>query len=116
MFGYNDKTWGYPADYYGHIVSDYVRRIARQTAGRTAVLLLTPIPGRGPRTIMMDDYAEAARRVAKNDAIALCDMHQVFKAFGREGLNAYMADNAHPNAKGHATMAQTIADLLAPPK
>jgi len=26
MFGYNDKTWGYPADYYGHIVSDYVRR------------------------------------------------------------------------------------------
>lgn len=116
MFGYNDKTWGYPADYYGHIVSDYVRRIARQTAGRTAVLLLTPIPGRGPRTIMMDDYAEAARRVAKNDAIALCDMHQVFKAFGREGLNAYMADNAHPNAKGHATMAQTIADVLAPPK
>lgn len=116
MFGYNDKTWGYPADYYGHIVSDYVRRIARQTAGRTAVLLLTPIPGRGPRTIMMDDYAEAARRVAKNDAIALCDMHQVFKAFGREGLNAYMADNAHPNTKGHATMAQTIADVLAPPK
>ena len=53
--------------------------------------------------------ARAARR-----GVALCDMHEVFKAFGRDGLNAYMADAAHPNAKGHAVMAKAIADLLVP--
>lgn len=112
MFGYNDKSWGYSAVYYGDIIVDYLDRIARQTEGKTAVLLMPAIPGRGPRYIMMDDYAEATRRVAKEKGVDLCDMNKVFKDFGRAGLNEYMADDAHPNAKGHAKMAETIADLL----
>jgi lysophospholipase L1-like esterase len=112
MAGYNDKTWGYPADYYGAGLSDYLDRIAVRTGGKAAVLLMPPIPGRGPRFIMMDDYAEAVRALAARRGVALCDMHKVFKAFGRDGLNAYMADAAHPNAKGHAVMAQALADLI----
>ncbi|MGI5867887.1 MAG: SGNH/GDSL hydrolase family protein [Kiritimatiellia bacterium] len=114
MVGYNDKTWGYPADYYGAVLADYLDRIAIHSGGRTAVLLMPPIPGRDARFLMQDDFAEAARAVAARRNVALCDMHKVFKAFGRDGINAYMADTAHPNAKGHATMAKTIADLLAP--
>ena len=116
MFGYNDKTWGYPADYYGYVLSDYVDRIAAKTSGKTSVLLLPPIPGRGPRFVMMDDYAETARKIAAERGLALCDVNKVFKTFGREGLNTYMADDAHPNAKGHVLMAQTIADVLVPTK
>jgi lysophospholipase L1-like esterase len=114
MFGYNDKSWGYPAGYYGAIIKDYADRIARQTSGKAALLLMPPIPGRGPRYIMMDDYADATRRAGRENNIEICDIHAVFKAFGRAGLNEYMADDAHPNAKGHATMAETIAALLVP--
>ena len=114
MVGYNDKTWGFPADYYANAISDYLDRIAVRTNGKAAVLLMPAIPGRGPRFIMMDDYAEAVRALAARRGVALCDMHKVFKAFGRDGLNAYMADAAHPNAKGHAVMAKAIADLLVP--
>lgn len=116
MFGYNDKTWGYPADYYGYVLSNYLDRIAVLTTGKSSVLLLPPIPGRGPRFVMMDDYADTVCKVAAERNIALCDMNKVFKTFGRDGLNAYMADDAHPNAKGHALMAQTIAEVLTPAK
>ncbi len=114
MVGYNDKSWGYPADYYRFALADYLDRVARQTQGKTAVLLMPPIPGRGPRFLMMDDYADAVRRLAADRGVALCDMNKVFKAFGRQGLNARFADDAHPNAQGHAVMAETLAAALAP--
>jgi lysophospholipase L1-like esterase len=115
MYGYNDKTWAYPSDYYGYVLADYVDRIARQTDGSTAVLLMTPIPGRGPRFVMMDDYAEAVRAVAAKRGLALCDVHEVFKALGRTSLNAYFADQAHPNARGQVLLAETLANVLAAP-
>jgi lysophospholipase L1-like esterase len=114
MCGYNDKTWGYPSSYYAYVLGDYVDRIAWQTGGSSAVLLMTPIPGRGPRFVMMDDYAEAARALAAQRGLPLCDVHKVFKALGRDGLDAYFADQAHPNARGHELLAQQLADVLAP--
>ncbi len=112
MVGYNDKSWGYPADYYASALSDYLCRVARQTQGRAAVLLMPPIPGRGARFVMMDDYADAVRKLAAARGVALCDVNKTFKAFGRDGLNEYFADDAHPNAKGHERLAAAIADLL----
>lgn len=114
MVGYNDKSWGYPADYYASALSDYLDRVARLTQGRAAAVLMPPIPGRGARFVMMDDYADAVRKLAAARGVALCDMNKVFKAFGRDGLSAYFADDAHPAAKGHAVMAETLADALAP--
>jgi lysophospholipase L1-like esterase len=92
-----------------------VDRIARQTDGATAVLLMTPIPGRGPRFVMMDDYAEGVRALAPRRGLPLCDVHKVFKALGRDGLDAYFADQAHPNPRGHVLLAQQLADMLAKP-
>lgn len=115
MYGYNDKTWAYSSTYYAYVLGDYVDRIARQTDGSTAVLLLTPIPGRGARFVMMDDYAEAARALAAARGLQLCDVNKVFKALGRDGLNAYFADQAHPNAGGHVLLAEQLADMLARP-
>jgi lysophospholipase L1-like esterase len=112
MYGYNDKTQAHPRDYYAYVMGDYLDRIARQTDGTAAVLLMTPIPGKNARFLMMDDYAEAVRELAAGRGVALCDMHRVFKALGRSGLDSYMADQAHPNAQGHVLMAETLADML----
>ena len=61
---------------------------------------------------MMDDYADCTRAVAKERDLATCDLHRLFKAFGREGINGYMADTAHPNARGHEAIANAIVEVL----
>ncbi|HBC88694.1 MAG TPA: hypothetical protein DCZ94_17260 [Lentisphaeria bacterium] len=112
MYGYNDKTWGYPKEYFTYSLNDYLDRIARKTNGASSVLLITTIPGKNERFFMMDDYAECVRGIAKERGLALCDAAKEFKAFGRAGIDSYMADQAHPNAKGHEVMANSIAGAL----
>ncbi|HCE45821.1 MAG TPA: hypothetical protein DET40_19935 [Lentisphaeria bacterium] len=112
MYGYNDKTWGYSKEYFTYSMNDYIERIARKTNGATSILLISTIPGKNERFFMMDDYAECVRAIAKERGLPLCDVSKDFKAFGREGIEAYMADQAHPNAKGHEVMANAIAGAL----
>ena len=111
-YGYNDKSGAYTCDYYERSLSDYIDRVCRATEGKAAILLIAPGPGCGPRFVMMDDYAEAVRRLARERQLGLFDVHKVLKTLGREEIERYFADMAHPNEKGHRAIADALCELL----
>ncbi|MBN1673912.1 MAG: CIA30 family protein [Kiritimatiellae bacterium] len=112
LFGYNDKSAALAVEGFRRSLNDYIDRVARKTGGKTAILLLPTIPGKRHRFVMMDDYAECVREVAARRGLAMCDVQKVFKALGREGVENYFADMAHPNEAGHQLMADTLARFL----
>ncbi|NOZ21141.1 MAG: hypothetical protein GXP25_08630 [Planctomycetes bacterium] len=112
LYGYNDKSSAYTKDYFKRSLNDYIDRIARKTQGKTAILPLATIPGTGPRFVMMDDYADAVRETAKERGLACFDLQKVFKAIGRDKIESYFHDQAHPNAEGHQIIADAIVTFL----
>jgi lysophospholipase L1-like esterase len=111
-YGYNDKSGQQPVSYYRYALSDYVDRVARQTAGATAICPITTLPGGGPRFVMLDDFAQAVREVCQERGLACIDLAAQIKPMGREGWGAYLGDMAHPNAEGHRWLAKAIADWI----
>jgi len=112
MVGYNDKSAGTSCEFFGYSLSDYVDRIARQTGGRSAILLIPTLPGRRHRFVMMDDYADRVRAVAAQRGLPVCGVQEKFKALGRDGMERLFADLAHPNAEGHRLIADTLCRFL----
>lgn len=112
LYGYNDKSGQFSRAQFAASLEDYLLRIRRITAGQTAILPLTTIPGAGPRFVMMDDFADAVREVARDMELQYVDMAAALKEIGREGFLEYMGDMAHPNVQGHVLMARIIADFL----
>lgn len=112
LYGYNDKSSGQTPEFFAHSLNDYLDRIARRTKGRTAIALIPTLPGRDHRFVMMDDFAEAARKVGRARNLPCIEAQKVFKALGREKMAEYLRDTAHPNAMGHQLIADTIARFL----
>jgi lysophospholipase L1-like esterase len=110
--GYNDKSGAYTREYYKQSVGDYLDRVSRFTKGRTAFLLIATGPGCGARFTMMDDYAEAVREIARERKLPLLDMNKTLKALGRDAIEPFFADMAHPNEKGHRLIADTLCEFL----
>ena len=111
--GYNDKSGCNTVGYYKQTVADYIDRVAEITKGRSAFLLFATGPGKGPRFTMMDDYAQAIRELAAERGLPCFDVSKLFKSFGKkEFANTYMADTAHPNAKGHQVVADALCEFL----
>ena len=111
--GYNDKSGCNTVGYYKQAVADYIDRVAEITKGRSAFLLFAPGPGKGPRFTMMDDYAQAIRELAAERWLPYFDVSKLFKSFGKkEFSDTYMADTAHPNAKGHQVVADALCEFL----
>ncbi len=111
--GYNDKSSCNTVAYYKQTVADYIDRVVEITKGKSAFLLFTPGPGKGPRFTMMDDYARAIRELAAERGLPYFDVSKLFKAFGKkEFSDTYMADMAHPNAKGHLVVADALCEFL----
>ena len=111
--GYNDKSGCNTVAYYKQSVADYIDRVAEITSGRSAFLLITPGPGKGARFTMMDDYAQAIREIAAERNLPCLDVSKLLKAFGkRDFCDTYMADTAHPNAKGHEIVADALCEYL----
>ena len=111
--GYNDKSGCNTVGYYKQTVADYIDRVAEITKGRSAFLLFAPGPGKGPRFTMMDDYAQAIRELAAERGLPYFDVSKLFKSFGKkEFSDTYMADTAHPNAKGHQVVADALCEFL----
>ena len=111
--GYNDKSGCNTVSYYKQTVADYIDRVAEITKGRSAFLLFAPGPGKGARFTMMDDYAQAIRELAAERGLPCFDVSKLFKSFGKkEFSNTYMADTAHPNAKGHEVVADALCEFL----
>lgn len=111
-YGYNDKTGGNSRDYFKHSMSDYIDRIAAATAGKSAVLLFATAPGTQGRFIMLDGYAQAMRELAAERGLPCFDVHAIFKRLGRQNMAGFMADMAHPNAKGQQLIAEQLAEFL----
>src|SRR5262249_36768646 len=64
--------------------------------------------------VLLKDYAEAVRRIAKGKQVPLVDTYFLFTEYAAQpghALNDLMADGMHPNDVGHAI----IADHLLPP-
>lgn len=112
MYGYNDKSQGASREWFCASLNDYIDRIARKTGGKTAMLLIPTIPGRRHRFVMMDDYADCVRAVAAKRNLPVCDVQKAFKELGREGVEPYFADLAHPNTEGHKLIADTLCRFL----
>ena len=112
MIGFNDKSNGFHREGYGEILDQWIQRVAAKSRGRTAILLLTPIPGNGPRYYSQDDYAGVVRRVAKKYSLPCLDMNKIFKKIPAESFNSFFADTAHPNAKGQKIFAENLASFL----
>lgn len=112
LYGYNDKSGSHIKPYFKDSLSDYIDRIARKTGGKTAVLLMATIPGTGERFVMMDDFADAVRETARERGLACFDLQKTLKAIGRDKVQDYFADQAHPNAEGHQLIADAIATFL----
>ena len=111
--GYNDKSGCNTAAYYKQSVADYIDRVAEITKGKSAFLLIVPGPGKGPRFTMMDDYAQAIRELSVERNLLCLDVSKLFKSFGKkEFSDTYMADTAHPNAKGHQVVADALCEYL----
>lgn len=110
--GYNDKSNAFTRDYFKRSVMDYLDRVCRATNGQTAILLLATGPGCGPRFTMMDDYAEAIREIGRERGLTVFDMHAHLKAIGREELQEFYGDMAHPNADGHRVIAEALSEFL----
>jgi lysophospholipase L1-like esterase len=113
LYGYNDKSGTQTRDYYQRSLTDYLARLARATEGRSAILLLTCLPGTGPRWSMLDDFADAVRETARTRGLACFDLQGVMKSLGREGIEPFFADQAHPNVAGHERLADALARYLA---
>ena len=113
LFGYNDKK-SYTRDYFKRSLDDYLNRIARETEGKTAVLLLTTIPGTGPAFALLGGFADAVRELAEERNVAVFDLHRAVKSAGTRGEieSQYFADMGHPNEKGQQLIAKCIADFL----
>lgn len=112
MIGYNNKSAANSSDYFTRGLKDFIIMFAAKTKGKTALLLIPTIPGNDFRFNMMDDYAQIVRDVAKESNLPFCDVQKAFKALGQDKIGEYMADMAHPNAKGHELFADTLAAYL----
>jgi len=111
-YGYNDKSSAYTCDYFRRSLGDYIERVRRVTGGQSAILLLATGPGCGPRFVMLDDYAEAVRETARENDLGLFDVNRVLKAVGRDRIQDYFGDMAHPNKDGHRLIADALCEFL----
>lgn len=111
-YGYNDKSGAYTRAYFEQSLNDYIDRVLRATQGRAAILLFATGPGCGPRFTMLDDYAETVRETAKRRGLPCFDIHADLKSIGRDHLDDFYGDMAHPNVQGHARIADRLCTFL----
>ena len=113
MVGYNDKSNGVHPEAFRGILNQWIDRVAAVSHGKTAILLITNIPGCGPRYNAQDDYAQVVREVASRRKLPCLDMNRIFKQFRPDEIGSRFRDTAHPNEAGHQIFAENLARLLA---
>jgi len=65
--------------------------------------------------VLLAEYAESARKVAREESVALADAYAAFQAYGRQpgkSVDNLLADGMHPNAAGHLLLADLLLPLL----
>lgn len=104
--------------------------VVRLKSAGVRVIVMTPNPlrwtpklkemyGRAPYSpddpdgfnVLLKDYSEAARRVAREEQAALVDIFQAFLDYGTksgQAVDDLLLDGMHPNEKGHRLIAEAL--------
>ena len=65
--------------------------------------------------VLLVEYAESARKVAREEDVALADAYEAFQSYGREpgrSVDNLFSDGMHPNAAGQLLLADLLLPLL----
>ncbi len=88
--------------------------IKKLLSANVLVILMTPTPDTAENILTenapLSKHAEQIRRLAATHQIGLVDSYKAFQALTKQGidLKAYMAQNNHPNEKGHQIVTKEI--------
>ena len=112
LIGYNSRTSGQNSAVYENHLELMIKRIMQKTAGKSAIVLIPPVPG-VPRFTTQQDMAEICRKLAKKYDLATIDLDKHIEALGpAQYKEKYLRDAIHPNAAGHKFFAQTLFELF----
>lgn len=117
QFGHNDQKRRNLAAYTGYSANLrwYVHQVRRMGAIPVIVTSLSRIPGKDEygHYDLLEDHAEACRRVGREWNVPVIDLHQhsfeVWCRMGSETLKGYFNDAAHTNDYGALLMTEFIA-------
>ena len=142
QFGINDSAidvWKDPPATQSRLAKDRYREnlayfIAELKAREITPILMTPNPmrwaertlelyGKAPYlpddadgfNIILKDYAQTARDVAKETGVVLVDVYELFQAYdAQEGqtMDDLMLDGMHPNDAGHRLVAEALMGVI----
>lgn len=65
--------------------------------------------------VLLDDYAEAVREIARDEKVPLVDVHRMFTELERKGdrsMDELLLDGVHPNAEAHRAIADALLPIL----
>lgn len=120
QFGHNDQKRRNLAAFTGYSANLrwYVRQVRQCGAVPVIVTSMSRMPGKDENGWfdLLEDYAEACRRVGREWKVPVIDLHQfsfeLFCGMEREELKGYFNDAAHTNDYGAVRMAEYIADQI----
>ncbi|ASA21604.1 rhamnogalacturonan acetylesterase [Paenibacillus donghaensis] len=120
QFGHNDQKRRSLAAFTGYSANLrwYVHQVRSKGAIPVIVTSLSRIPGKDEQGWydLLEDHAEACRRVGREWQVPVIDLHeysfQLFCQMGRDSLKGYFKDEAHTNDYGAVLMAEFIASEI----
>jgi lysophospholipase L1-like esterase len=65
--------------------------------------------------VRLREYAETVRQIAKTESVALIDVYQNFKTFGKQDgqtVDDLLLDGIHPNERGHRLVSDQLLAKL----
>jgi lysophospholipase L1-like esterase len=120
QFGHNDQKRRNLAAFTGYSANLrwYIHKVRSMGAIPIMVTSLSRIPDKDENGYydLLEDHAEACRRVGREWNVPVIDLHQhsfeVFCKMGKETLKGYFNDAAHTNDYGAILMAEFIASEI----
>lgn len=117
QFGHNDQKRRNLAAFSGYTANlrRYIHEVRRLGATPILVTSLSRIPGKDENGYydLLEDHAEACRRVGREWQVPVIDLHQYsfekFCSMGNDTLKGYFNDAAHTNDYGAILMTEFIA-------
>ena len=112
LIGFNNRSGHQSAEMYAKQLQLWIDRLCAATAGKSAVVLIPTVPG-VPRFFSQTDMAEATRKVAQANGLAVADIDKWILSQKPEAYRTqYLRDSVHPNPAGHVRFAEILAKVF----